>query len=217
MRKLRNGFTLIELMIAVAIIGILAAVAIPNFMKFQARSKQSEAKTNLKALFTAEKAFKLEKDRYSSLVGEIRFSPERNNRYAYYLASGGTLDDRSGPTAPTGTGANGISVDTFTYADAEADPATWPTGCGQTPVVVDAPTPSFIGGAAGDIDADDTIDHWTISDQSRTLTGSGGGGGGHGHGHGHGGPPANSGGVPCSADQDNPSGEPANDTNDVEL
>ena len=125
MRKLRNGFTLIELMIAVAIIGILAAVAIPNFMKFQARSKQSEAKTNLKALFTAEKAFKLEKDRYSSLVGEIGFSPERNNRYAYYLASGGTLDDRSGPTAPTGTGANGISVDTFTYADAEADPATW--------------------------------------------------------------------------------------------
>src|SRR5438445_5987116 len=125
MSKLRNGFTLIELMIAVAIIGILAAVAIPNFMKFQARSKQSEAKTNLKALFTAEKAFKLEKDRYSSLVGEIGFSPERNNRYAYYLASGGTLDDRSGPTAPTGTGANGISVDTFTYADAEADPATW--------------------------------------------------------------------------------------------
>src|SRR2546421_10831186 len=207
MRKLRNGFTLIELMIAVAIIGILAAVAIPNFMKFQARSKQSEAKTNLKALFTAEKAFKLEKDRYSSLVGEIGFSPERNNRYAYYLASGGTLDDRSGPTAATGTVANGISVDTFTYADAEADPATWPTGCGQTPVVVDDPTPSFIGGAAGDIDADDTIDHWTISDQSRTLTGtgsSGGGGGhgnGHGHGHGHGVAPGNSGGVPCSADQ----------------
>src|SRR5438270_1428341 len=218
MRKLRNGFTLIELMIAVAIIGILAAVAIPNFMKFQARSKQSEAKTNLKALFTAEKAFKLEKDRYSSLVGEIGFSPERNNRYAYYLASGGTLDDRSGPTATAGTGVNGISVDAFAYANAEADPATWPTACGQTPVVVDAPTPSFIGGAAGDIDADDTIDHWTISDQSRTLTTSGGGGGGHGHGHGHGhGNPPASGGVPCSADTANPSGEPANDTNDVDL
>jgi type IV pilus assembly protein PilA len=219
MRKLQNGFTLIELMIAVAIIGILAAVAIPNFMRFQARSKQSEAKTNLKALFAVEKGFMLEKDRYSSLVGEIGFSPERNNRYAYYLASGGTLDDRSGPTVATATDANGISVDTFKYGNAEADPATWPTGCGQTPMVVDSPIPSFIGGAAGDIDADDTIDHWTISDQSRTLTASGGGGGGHGHGHGHGHgrPPSNSGSVPCSTNQGNPSGEPANDTNDVEL
>ena len=49
-RLRKRGFTLIELMIVVAIIGILAAIAIPNFIKFQAKSKQSEAKTNLKAI-----------------------------------------------------------------------------------------------------------------------------------------------------------------------
>jgi len=40
-------------------------------------SKQSEAKAKLEALFTAEKAFMQEKDRYSELVGEMGFSPER--------------------------------------------------------------------------------------------------------------------------------------------
>src|SRR5205085_1926999 len=139
---------LIELLIAVTLMGILSAIAIPNFLKFRARAKQGEVKTNLKALFVAQKAFRLEKDRYSSLAGEIGFSPERNNRYAYYLISDGTLEDRSGSTIASDTAANGVSVDTFKYADAETDPATWPTGCGQSPAVLDGPPASFVAGAA---------------------------------------------------------------------
>ena len=50
MKTNRKGFTLIELMIVVAIIGILAAVAIPGFMQYIKNSKTSEAKTNLNAL-----------------------------------------------------------------------------------------------------------------------------------------------------------------------
>ncbi len=83
MRKLtRKGFTLVELMIVVAIIGILAAIAIPNFIKFQAKSKQSEAKTNLKAVFTAEKSYFAERDSYATFTG-AGFVPERGNRYSY--------------------------------------------------------------------------------------------------------------------------------------
>jgi len=119
MKKLvQKGFTLIELMIVVAIIGILAAIAIPNFIKFQARSKQSEAKANLKAIFTAQKAFYQEKDRFSTLTGEVGFEPERNNRYAYFLAATGTIEPRTVATLVQATTFTGVAVDTFKYGSA---------------------------------------------------------------------------------------------------
>ena len=69
MRKLhtrKGGFTLIELMIVVAIIGILAAIAIPNFLRFQLRSRVGEGKTNIAGIRTAEESFNAE---YAVYVG----------------------------------------------------------------------------------------------------------------------------------------------------
>ena len=51
MKRTEHGFTLIELMIVVAIIGILAAIAIPAFIGYVRRSKTSEATGNLKSIF----------------------------------------------------------------------------------------------------------------------------------------------------------------------
>jgi type IV pilus assembly protein PilA len=163
---MRRGFTLIELMIVVGIIGLLAGIAIPNFVRFQARSKQSEAKSNLKALFGAEKAYFQEHDRFSSIVVDAGFAPERNNRYAYFLDSTRVPDSRSGAVASTGTTATAISADVF---KGYADPAIQPLTCGGTLGVSNA---AFTGQAAGNVDSDATVDVWSISTVSRVGSSS---------------------------------------------
>src|SRR5438552_10099231 len=80
-----RGFTLIELMIVVAIIGILAAIAIPNFMTYQAKAKQSEARVNLGGIFTTATSYFAENNTFSVTPADsLGYKPSGNSKYDLY-------------------------------------------------------------------------------------------------------------------------------------
>jgi type IV pilus assembly protein PilA len=114
-RRQRHGFTLIELMIVVAIIGILAAIAIPNFVRFQARARQSEVSTNLKSLFTG---LRTQQRKPPTAIRASGFNPERGNRYSYHLDNGcaPSAEDRSGIDVVQGNTDTCVAADQFKFA-----------------------------------------------------------------------------------------------------
>ncbi|MCP4581258.1 MAG: prepilin-type N-terminal cleavage/methylation domain-containing protein [candidate division Zixibacteria bacterium] len=64
MKRSNKGFTLIELMIVVVIIGILSALAIPRFFRAATKAKQSEAREVLKQVYTMQRAYFVEHETY---------------------------------------------------------------------------------------------------------------------------------------------------------
>ena len=138
-KKLKNqkGFTLIELMIVVAIIGILAAIAIPNFMTFRLKAKTSEAKSNLGSIRTCEEAYKAEKDIYYAVT-----------RYPSAAATG-TSD--LWVESVTGFSAIGFTPSGRVYYDYLVDS-------------IDVNNTTFTAHAWGDLDDDDVEAHHTITE-----------------------------------------------------
>lgn len=107
-----SGFTLVELMIVVAIIGLLSAVAIPNFKKYQARAKISEAKLQLASIYTAEAAFFSDYNMYAACLRYMGFDPdpERFNRYyAVGFFQGGSARNAQAQNAAQASGLNNAS------------------------------------------------------------------------------------------------------------
>ena len=152
-----KGFTLIELMIVVAIIGILAAIAIPNFLKYQAKSKTSEAKVNLKGVFTSEQSYFAEANTYA-VFATVNYEPAGGwSAVKYY-----TFSDDAGATAH-GAG-NESTTNTVLTAWLNGFPAPAPATNTNLPAAPTATT--FCVTAAGVVssNAPNGADAWSINE-----------------------------------------------------
>ena len=77
----KKGFTLIELMVVVAIMGVLITIAVPQYNAFQAKSLQGEAKIALTAIYTVLQAYNVENETYTGCLKRIGYTPKGSRRY----------------------------------------------------------------------------------------------------------------------------------------
>jgi len=141
--KRQDGFTLVELMVVVAIIGLLSAVAVPNFKKYQAKAKISEAKLQLSAAYTAQSSFFSDYNIYHHCLTYMGFDPGPESANRYYVTgftNGAAAIDatayqsavNSGLDATAGTGCpNVASATSGAVAANSTNPSSWfPAGKG---------------------------------------------------------------------------------------
>jgi prepilin-type N-terminal cleavage/methylation domain-containing protein len=140
----RSGFSLIELMIVVAIMAFLAMIAVPNFNRFLAKAKRAEAYMNLHSIYAAEKAHWAEHGTYSDVLngeGGIGWKPEGKTYYTYGFAGAEGRNNFVGKLGATGAQLQGSRAD----------------GKG------------FVAVAAGDIDGDGDVDIITIDENNNIV------------------------------------------------
>ena len=107
----QRGFSLVELMIVVAIIGVLAALAVPRFQNFQAKAKQAEAKNNLSHIYTLEQSYFGDQDQFVGFAScgfaaactntTIGFQTTGKTRYNYSVGGASTTAFLATATAGT--------------------------------------------------------------------------------------------------------------------
>lgn len=162
-----DGFTLVELMVVVAIIGILSAVAVPNFKKYQAKSKQSEAKIQLAMVYTVENTAMADYDTYGTCLDFLGYDVPARGYYSVGFAAGnatvnGVIRTRSSNATCSDTVAGQARLTPLTILYAGLNTAGTVALSGTS-----SAQNAFTAGATGNLQAS-SFDSWTIN-QAKTL------------------------------------------------
>ena len=181
------GGLLLLVVLLIVVFAVTARLGLNPFMRHvHGRTPASEVKGNLKAAFTAERMYYVEKSALVSDATKIGFMPERGNRYAYFLAARGTVQRRESTELAFGRPLVIIDRDRLRYPDADPFRHFWQTGCpvtpcGNPPHVLTAPgviAPNeaepegvFLFAGAGNLDRDEALDCWSICSHPREKDG----------------------------------------------
>lgn len=159
--KSESAFSLIELMIALGIIGILATLAIPRFLVYRMRAQQAEVKANLEALKIAEVTYYSENHGYTDDLSALAWRPEGRPKYLYGFSSdAGSAKNDTAKLAASGTNVGYSTVNMTLFSGVPLTAAQFPSGC-------DVTASGFQAAAVANIDEDPTVDQWTIDTQAR--------------------------------------------------